>query len=87
MATNKSDSSHKVAIKVLNKSKLTPDEIKEIQDEIKILLELDHPNIVKYYETYDDVKFIYLVMELCPGGELFERITSKKSPITEKEAA
>lgn len=30
MATNKSDSSHRVAIKVLNKSKLTPDEIREI---------------------------------------------------------
>ena len=28
------------------------------------MINLDHPNIVKYYETYDDVKFIYLVMEL-----------------------
>jgi calcium-dependent protein kinase len=32
---------------------------------------VDHPNIVKYFETYDDKKFIYLVMELCTGGELF----------------
>lgn len=33
---------------------------------------VDHPNIVKYYETYDEKKFIYLVMELCSGGELFQ---------------
>jgi calcium-dependent protein kinase len=31
---------------------------------------VDHPNIVKYHETYEDVKYIYLVMELCEGGEL-----------------
>jgi serine/threonine protein kinase len=42
---------------------------------------------VKYYETYDDVKYIYLVMELCSGGELFERISDTKKPFSEKEAA
>ena len=40
--------------------------------EVQILLTLDHPNIVKYYETYDDVNYLYLLMELCPGGELFD---------------
>jgi calcium-dependent protein kinase len=46
---------------------------------------LDHPNIVKYYETYEDTKYLYLVMEYCPGGELFERI-AEKGNFTEKEA-
>lgn len=36
---------------------------------------LDHPNIIKLYETYEDAKNVYLSMELCSGGELFERIT------------
>ena len=43
-------------------------------NEVAIISEVDHPHIVKYYETYDDTKYIYLVMELCTGGELFSRI-------------
>ena len=43
---------------------------------MRILTKLDHPNIVKYYETYDDVKYMYLVMEYCPGGELFDKIAA-----------
>ena len=41
-----------------------------------MISEVDHPHIVKYYETYDDKKYIYLVMEMCTGGELFSRIIS-----------
>lgn len=69
------DPSFRVAIKVLNKSKLGR-KIDNIKDEVKILTTLDHPNIVKYYETYDDIKYMYLVMEYCPGGELFDKIAS-----------
>ena len=71
------DRSFKVAIKVLNKSKLK-DNIAQIKEEVSILTKLDHPNIVKYYETYDDTKYIYLVMEYCSGGELFDRIAAQK---------
>lgn len=46
---------------------------------------VDHPNIVKYYETYDDLKYLYLVMELCPGGELIDKVGSKENPMSEKE--
>lgn len=70
--------SFKVAIKVINKAKLGR-RIEDIKHEVAILNKLDHPNIVKYYETYDDVKYMYLVMEYCPGGELFELIASQKN--------
>jgi len=69
------DPSFKVAIKVLNKQKLGR-KIEDIKEEVKILTTLDHPNIVKYFETYDDTKYIYLVMEYCPGGELFDLIAT-----------
>ena len=69
------DPSFQVAIKVLNKAKLG-NKIEDIKKEVKILHSLDHPNIVKYYETYDDKKYIYLVMEYCPNGELFDLIAT-----------
>jgi calcium-dependent protein kinase len=37
--------------------------------------ELDHPNIIKLYETFEDEKNVYLIMELCLGGELFDKIS------------
>ena len=51
---------------------------------------MDHPNIIKLYEVYEDNRYIYLIMEECSGGELFDRIIekiNKKTLFTEKEAA
>lgn len=62
-----------MAIKVISKSKIG-DEIEQLKDEINILKSLDHPNIVKYYETYENSKYMYIVMEYWPGGELFDVI-------------
>ena len=66
LTTNKFDNNIKVAIKVLDKQKLS-DTLDTIMDEIATLNTLDHPNIVKYYETYNDQKYIYLVMEFVSG--------------------
>ena len=62
MTTNAHDHNFKVAIKVLDKHKLA-ENIECIMEEVEILNKLDHPNIVKYFETYNDTKYIYLVME------------------------
>ena len=59
----------------MQKSKFNKEEIEAIRKEVAILQTLDHPNIVKYYETYDDIKYQYLVMELCSGGELFDKLS------------
>jgi calcium-dependent protein kinase len=40
---------------------------------------LDHPNILKVYEFYQDKDYLYIVTELCTGGELFDRILENKS--------
>jgi len=47
---------------------------------------MDHPNIIKLFETFGDHRNIYLVMELCVGGELFDRIIEAGS-FTEMQAA
>lgn len=39
--------------------------------------QLDHPNVIKLFETYEDSRNVYLVMELCDGGELFDKIIAK----------
>ena len=59
----------------------------KFQREITILKKADHPNIIKLYEVYEDDRFIYLVMEQCKGGELFDRIITnikKKKCILKK---
>ena len=46
--------------------------------EIDILKNLDHPNIVRLYEVFEDKRCIYLVTEICNGGELFDEILKRK---------
>lgn len=55
-------------------------------NDIIILKELDHPNIIKTYELYQDDKNYYIVTELANGGELFDKIIEKGS-ISEKESS
>ena len=47
--------------------------------------QVDHPNIVKMHEVFEDEKYLYLVMELLSGGELFDQIL-KKEKFTERGA-
>jgi calcium-dependent protein kinase len=48
--------------------------LKRLEQELEILESLDHPNLVRYHATFTDPSFIHIVMELCKGGEVFERI-------------
>ena len=41
-----------------------------LQNEIDILKQVDHPNIVKLFDVYEDEKYFFLVMELMRGGEV-----------------
>ena len=72
-AYHTADTQSKVAIKVLDKDKLG-NMLDMIREEIEILQRLDHPNIVNYFETYDDTRYLYLVMEFINGVELFQKI-------------
>ena len=76
------------ACKELPKKKLS--DYEGLMREVNLMIKLDHPNIIKLYEVYENEKYIYLIMELCTGGELFDRITENTEngiQFTEKEAA
>ena len=68
----------RVAIKALDKEKLRKD-VELIREEVAILNKLDHPNIVNYYETYNDYKYVYLVMEFINGKVLNKYFVDSKA--------
>ena len=72
---NEKGTTIKRAIKVLPKSMTSKKE--SLLNEINILKTLDHPNIIKLYQTFEDNNNYYLVFELCKGGELFDNILEK----------
>ena len=53
----------KYAVKIMMKETLDPDVMKLAREEVGILAMLDHPNIVKYVESYEDNRYMYIVME------------------------
>lgn len=66
------------AIKMIYKTQVSSIEQKKIMKEIEILEKMDHPNIIKIYEYFQDSKYIYIVMECVSGGELFTKIQELK---------
>jgi len=65
----------KYAVKCLDLGLVDTDEgLQQLREEIYIMCQLDHPNIVRLEEVYESHSEIYLVQELCLGGELFDRL-------------
>ncbi|KAF6158579.1 hypothetical protein GIB67_040093 [Kingdonia uniflora] len=76
------------ACKSISKKKLrTAVDIEDVRREVEIMKHLPpHPNIVRLKDTYEDDVAVHLVMELCEGGELFDRIVAR-GHYTERAAA
>ncbi|KAK6125681.1 hypothetical protein DH2020_040573 [Rehmannia glutinosa] len=79
---------HPYACKSIPKKKLIcKEDYEDVWREIQIMHHLsEHPNVVRIKGTYEDALFVHIVMELCAGGELFDRIV-QKGHYSEKEAA
>ncbi|KAK4426729.1 Calcium-dependent protein kinase [Sesamum alatum] len=80
----------RVGVKRIEKSKMVlPIAVEDVKREVKILRALSgHENVVQFYNAFEDDSYVYIVMELCEGGELLDRILSKTdSRYTEKDAA
>ncbi|XP_058179789.1 calcium-dependent protein kinase 28 [Rhododendron vialii] len=80
----------RVAVKKIDKNKMVlPIAVEDVKREVKILQALaGHENVVQFHNAFEDDSYVYIVMELCEGGELLDRILSKKdSRYSEKDAA
>ncbi|CAH9085067.1 unnamed protein product [Cuscuta europaea] len=89
VATDKS-AGDRVAVKRIEKKKMVlPMAVEDVKREVKILKALTgHENVVQFHNAFEDENYVYIVMELCEGGELLDRILAKKdSRYTEKDAA
>lgn len=72
--TNK-ETGEMFALKRLDMMKIKSErQAMQLLEEIEIMCQLDHPNIIKLEEVYESDEYIYLVEELCKGGELFDRL-------------
>jgi calcium-dependent protein kinase len=73
------ESKEALACKSISKRKLrTAVDVEDVRREVAIMSTLpDHPNVVKLRAAYEDSENVHLVMELCEGGELFDRIVAR----------
>lgn len=81
--------SHKItkesrAVKIIPRFKITS--VDSFTNEIDMMKLVDHPNIIRLYEWFEDKSNLYIVMDLCTGGELFDKISSVGS-FNEHDAA
>ncbi|GMN42840.1 hypothetical protein TIFTF001_012044 [Ficus carica] len=79
---------HPVAVKIISKAKMTTAiAIEDVRREAKILKALSgHKHLVKFYDAYEDSNNVYIVMELCEGGELLDRILARGGKYPEEDA-
>lgn len=77
-----------VAVKIISKAKMTTAiSIEDVRREVKILKALSgHRHLVKFHDACEDANNVYIVMELCEGGELLDRILSRGGRYSEGDA-
>ena len=75
-----------VAVKVLPRSKATPDSIQHFAHEIRAQARLDHPNLVRAYDAGHDGNVYYLVTEYVPGSDL-RTLVRRLGRLSQRDAA
>ena len=77
----------RVAIKILAKEDMSPFSLEQIKTEIEILKIANHPHIIRLFDVFENIDYIYIIMEYCSGGDLFSYLENRKFIIPEKRAA
>lgn len=80
------DSNEERSVKIFKKDTAPQIAQEKLRIEISIVKQLDHPNIIKFFEIFEESQRLLIVMENCKGGELFDEILNRKQ-FTERQAA
>ncbi|KFB45550.1 serine/threonine protein kinase [Anopheles sinensis] len=77
-----------VAIKMINKQAMHSSGMaNRVRQEVTIHSKLKHPSILELYTFFEDLNYVYLVLELSENGELQEYLRKRQTPFDEYEAA
>jgi len=85
LATHKK-TQRKVAIKVIKKKNMSLKELELQKREIEVLKICQHPNIIRLLDVFENPDYIYIVLEYCAGGDLFQYLDRRDFKITEDRA-
>ena len=77
----------KVAIKTMSKYDMSPFDLEQVQTEIEILKIANHPHIIRLYDVFENLYYIYIIMEYCEGGDLFSYLERRQFKLPERTAA
>lgn len=74
-----------VAVKIVNREKLSSTVLMKVEREIAIMKLINHPHVLGLYDVYENNTHLFLILELVSGGELFDYLV-KKGRLSEREA-
>ena len=69
----------KFACKKIAKAGLNDLKMANLRKEVNIMARLDHPNIIKLVDAFEDRKYLVIISELCTGGELYDHLISAET--------
>ena len=67
LAESKDNPNVKYAVKILHVKKISESLREQVREELKVLCDLDHSYVVQYIESFEDEKYLYIVMEYIQG--------------------
>lgn len=67
----------KVAVKIIDRTKLSEQVLSKVEREIAIMKLIDHPHVLGLYDVYESKKHLFLVLEHVSGGELFDHLVKR----------
>lgn len=75
-----------VAVKIVKKKELTIKDLELLKREIDVLKVCQHPNIINFFDVFDNQDYIYIVMEVLKGGDFFSYLHQRNFNIPEETA-